>query len=393
LPAATLAVAGLTYASRPVSDERRGLVAASACIALAALIYQGTFLAFCLLPLVLPWKGLVRPSALATALSIACLTPVLMLTALVVSGDRPGQAFVRIARGEANEKARDIYVGKSAWPYIAAVTLGPAQSFAPIPDNRGLRGSWQLLRSPETAAKGIFGLAGALLGGLLLIAILHGALKDQRGEILLGLAGILALPLARSAQYSYLKFYVLIPFFVGVTAPVVLRWRIMPWVGLCLLALNIGNSLTGFQRDRVLNAEVKSVLFDRVKPDACYATMGWGVPYQDWPGMAVAGARFLNAGGKDGIKALIENETDLLKHLESCYCKASAVYTDSFLTPLRETLVQDTQHFAALRLPVEELLLEPQTKDSWKFGQIEIQQYSPEHQRQACAALRSALTK
>jgi hypothetical protein len=395
---ATLAVAGLTFAAVRSNDAERartGILVAVGSIALATLLYQALILALGFLPLAVGPQTL-RRQLRETYTLVACavllaLVPAVMVTTLVVGGDTIGHAAFRAVNGDWTVVYR-VYTapggGHSPGRLLTALVLGPGANAVMVPGNiPGLSSLIPHLRSSGWERSEAIGQVALLLAG---VALTSGAtfiaFRRRDWAWLFALAVLMLLPLARTFQYPYVKFYTLFPALLAIGA-LAIDPRITAWVGGALLLFNgtvVAASVAEGRRAYAANAAFEETL----PPGSCWLTAGWMArETQQWTGFSCGLLRSfpqvadddLEAGSRDASRTFTEC-------LTRCFCEAPMVVTDEF-TPEHRSVVH-TNGFYYRGANLDELLWTPDKGIAVPRQPPEIFVYSKDAQEHACSQIR-----
>ncbi|HTA47391.1 MAG TPA: hypothetical protein VK789_33345 [Bryobacteraceae bacterium] len=390
-PAVLIAVAGITFARFRVglSDIARVTIAAAS-IMLAALIYQGILFGFFFLPAVFPVPVLATRRAVLRVLGLALCAPLVTVALLTWSGDTPRNSLRRFLKGEANDAASSEYSKPSARSLAGVAIVGPAYAFASIPERRGLAGSARLLRQWTTAAEGIRGLAAwacmaiAIAGAIVLLIV------RKQAALLIAFIGMMALPAIRISQYSYVKYYALLPLLVVLIVPKLgIRFIYPALLGALLLVSNLWQiRLQRVQFDAVQTQAARE-LYPRVPEGSCFLSSGWGLPVPGWPGDSLAWMHILAGGSAQSQESLAKmNSQQLRGRLRKLFCSCPAVVTDTFIQPNAPSLQEQLSSYHIADLPLPEILVsEPKPAAVFRSSKFTAYRFSSDDQHRACEAL------
>jgi hypothetical protein len=326
--AAAMAVAGLAYARVRRDDPtgaERGVVVAIVAIACAALIYQGTILAFGMLPLVASRETLLRRRVLGVLCAAIAIVPAAIVAAQAASGTPLGLALATTVGGERNPLARSFMARASAGKYVVALLAGAPQGIVGLKSFSGLPALLAGLRASDahTVALAAANVLRLLLGCAIVGTLFAAAARRRDWRILVAAAVILILPVLRNQQYGYAKFFVLWPVPVALAA---LRYRARPIaIGALLVLLSNGWLLAEeVRRGRRLYASVQQT-YRAAGPSTCWMTSGWAPPVLYlWPGTAAPILGTLATGNDPAIQA-----GELTRSLRRCFCDSASVWTDT----------------------------------------------------------------
>jgi hypothetical protein len=392
--AATIALGGLVFAAtRPPDKSRIGIIVATIAIALASLFYQGTILAVALIPCAAPPGFLRDRKTPIVILAILLAVPVTMEISLVAaSGDSAAGALQRIIGGEQNSLYKNEMRSHSlpVWPIFAAVTMGPAENIIPIPDSHGIRGIAQRLEQRSTFADGIAEAAGIAFALAMFAAAIALAITHRRFEILLALGVILILPVIRNFQYSYIKFYVLLPIIVALCASMVRG----PWLAFAAATISIFNiayAASDIASQRQWAHALESIYTTNTR-NICWITRGWGPP-QNWPGSCCSLVAVLSRGGAETTTALESlNDAALRKSLKQCFCASSEVVTGDITSESEGDLANIARQFRLQWEPLRNLVWQPSGGDVLlKHDAFTLVRYSARQKENLCTASTSSL--
>jgi hypothetical protein len=388
LAAAAIAVYGLTWAVRHQEiGVRRGVLIAVSLIASSGLVYQGTLFAVFLLPAVVPWRKLLRRDVLPAAAVILALIVVLQILILVIAGDPLTHAWSRVAHGEENVAYRSFLRRGDVSAYIAAVIGGFPQALVFVPEFHGLRGVISKLRAGDV--DGAIAVGRLVAGWALLIGGAWGALRRRDWALVGACAGLGLLPLLRHQQYGYVKFYVLVPVVVAMCAAVA-RGRNAFAALMLLVVLNVPPVVKTIADGRLVYAERRD-RYAAADPNACWMAAAWAPRVsQIWPGTTCAFFGSLTSGhGPTPTDVSKDSHAKLDACLRSCFCEASAVYTDDFRIERRGDLDRVAAHFGYDR-DVSSFLWRPEHGTSMPAGAApEVLVYSRAVQSSLCDAASS----
>jgi len=326
--AAAMAVAGLAYARVRRDDPTgavRGAVVAIVAIAFAVLIYQGTILAFGMLPLVATRETLLRRRVLGTLCAAIAIVPAAIVAAQVASGTPLGLAFATTVGGERNPLARSFMTRASAGKYVVALLAGAPQGIVALRNFTGLPALLAGLQASDarTQALAAANVLRLILGCVIVWSLVGAAVRGRDWRIIIALALILLLPVLRNQQYAYSKFFVLWPVPVALVA---LRYRARPIAIAALLVLLSNGWLLAEQvrRGRSLYTSVQQ-LYRAASPTTCWMTSEWAPPLAYlWPGTTAPILGTLATGSDPAIQA-----AELTRSLRRCFCDSASVWTDT----------------------------------------------------------------
>jgi hypothetical protein len=357
---ATVALAGLVYlASQPPKDASKGLYVAATAIAIATLLYQGIILGVALVPCAIARDARVRLRAIILSCAILGVAPLVMLTTLTATGNRPATAIHLMLTGEENTLFRSLLASHRLplWERpIAAISFGVASSIIQLPDNLGLRQGLRLLLHSTTFMAGALNILGRLLALVIVAAGAAVIVRRRDWRIGIAFAGLLILPILRG--YAYLKYYALMPIVIALVASVSPP-AIVLGAGGVVAAFNLTYLARDIGRDRQLAHDI-APLFASANSSACWLTTGWGPPIFGWPGSICSMSQVLAAADTDQVDAMItENNRTLKESFRRCFCESSAVYTDDLTLALQERAAGLANHYRFAGADLNELLWNP----------------------------------
>jgi hypothetical protein len=276
--AVTIAIIGVTFArfKKGLSDGVRLIIAILA-IALASLLYQGLLFGLFFLPAIFPVTILFSGRNAFRIIFLGVVGPLGTITLLTLGGESPRNAMGRFLQGEANQLSSQQYSVVSPKNFAGVVIVGPTYALASIPERRGLKGSVRLLSHLDTALEGIIGAAAWLCTAIALIAAVVIVVHKRQFGLLFAFAGIMLLPMIRMSQYSYLKFYVLLPFLVVLVVPRLKVKFIYPGtLGALILVSNLGHFWAERTELKSLRLQVAHDLYPHLPEGTCFVSSGWG---------------------------------------------------------------------------------------------------------------------
>lgn len=390
-PAALIAVAGLTYARfrDGLSDSAR-LTVATGSIAVASVIYQGLLFGLFFLPAIFSVRIMFSPRNAIRIAGGALAVPLCTIILLSLSGDTPRNAARRFLQGEANSASSSQYSRVSAKNLAGVAIVGPAYAFASIPDLRGLAGTARLLRQRETAFEAIRGGAAWFAMAVAITATLVLLVVRRHFALLLAFAGVMALPAMRMSQYSYPKYYVLLPFLVVLAVPrLQVRFVYPALLGVLVLLSNVAQMRAERVQAEELRVRVAEELYPRIPDRACFLTNGWGPSVPEWPGDSVSWAQILNGGSSESQEENYRaNSRALHDRLKKLFCTCPAVVTDAFLAGNRGPLQQELSTFHIEGIPLAKLLVPSAAQATiFQAPRFTVYRFSVEDQHRACEAL------
>ena len=393
LSAAAIAVIGLGYAAagRPdAPDARRRILVAVAAIALGGLVYESVILAIGLLPLVVPFRELVRPRTALPAAMILAIVPVVMIGLLVMNGDSLAHAATRAALGAENPLTRDFLRRPGLEQHVVALFAGPPQGVLKMDEFSGFNRVLAQLSDPSARGAAIWTLVLFLLGGVIVAALLFAAARARAWWVLVGFATLLVpLVLLQPQYYGYLKFYSLLPVVLAVAA-IHLPARVAGTMALIVALINVPARVDGLIQERAF-ARVVTPVYKAAGAEACWVTSGWGPPLSmRWPGQNCGILQALAHGtGEDVNRLLATQHGALTECLEACFCRSNEVLTNDMTSDRRSVVQQLATTFGFDRIAIDDLLLRPGEGKSLMPGDRPILRYGPDRQRQVCDAIRA----
>ncbi len=386
--AAAIAVAGLAYARVRRNDPtgaERGVVVAIVAISCAALIYQGTILAFGMLPLVASRDTLLRRRVLGVLCAAMAIIPVVMVAAQAVSGTPLRLALETAVAGERNPLTRSFMTRASAGKYLVAALAGAPQGIVALKNFSGLPALLTGLQASDarTVALAMANLLRLMLGGLIVWGLFVAALRRRDSRLLVAAAVILILPVVRNQQYAYSKFFVLWPVPVALAA---LRYRARSIaVAALLVLLSNGWLLTEeIRRGRRLHTIVER-LYGAAGPTTCWMTSGWAPPMPHlWPGITAPVLGTLATGSDPAVQS-----RQLTRSLRRCFCESASVWTDT--TRQDGPIVADlARHFDYGVVDLTTFLVDPLPAGVSTDTPLSVQIYSDQDRLRICRTVAAA---
>jgi hypothetical protein len=394
LCAAAIAVIGLGYAAagRPDSpDARRRILVAVAAIALGGLVYQAVIFAIGLLPLVVPFRELLRPRTVLPAAMILAVVPVVMIGALVVSGDSLAHAATRAALGFGDNPIYRNYLRRPGLEqYVVALVAGPPLGVLQVGEFSGFNRVLAQLSDPNARGAAIWILVHFLLGGVIVATLMFAAARARAWWVLVGFATLLVLPvLVLPNYYGYTKFYILFPVVLAAAA-IHLPARVAGAIALIVALVNVPARVDGLIHERAF-ARVLTPVYEAAGAEACWVTSGWVPPlWMRWHGRICGILGTLALGtGEDVDRLLASQHRTLTECLEACFCRSSEVLTDNMTSDVRSVVQQQATMFRFDRIAIDDLLLRPGVGETLTPGDRPILRYRPAEQRQVCDAIRA----
>jgi hypothetical protein len=400
---ATLVMVALGWAARRVArldaseaDRRRALLVTVAAIAVAALLYQGLVLALGLLPLVFPRETLRDRRAQLQAALILAAIPLVMVGPLVLGGDSLQRALGRALQGEENPLYRS-YLKKTG-PFarvtatIVALVGGPPQGLVQVGDFHGFNGLIAGLRGGEGRSQALGILGRFAFGGGIILAGVIAAIRRRDRAVLIAFTVLMILPLVRSQQYGYIKYYIFLPVvvafaagrarpgLVGLLAAVLVWLHVVSWV----------RALPGEHRDYREHAAV----YEQAGAQGCFFTPAWAPPYSFlWPGRVCGVLTALASGhGDTDAQVIAGAHARMTAALDACFCESSGVYADDLTESLRPQLAESARQFRYTSFDLGELVL-PEGRASRVSPPDVLRplyRYPPDDQRRICESVKRA---
>jgi hypothetical protein len=355
---ATIALAGLVYlATRQPGYGVQGLMIAAVAVTVASLLYQGLILAVALVPLALPRAASIVPTTVLLFCGILAPAPATMLIAMTANGVTGGDAMRQITTGMQNELYKAEMKSKTlpVWPYIAALTAGPAENLVTIPRNRGIRGCVKLMSRRATLAEGIFETTGFLFALSVLFTSMILVARRREWRITAAFMGMSLLPVVWSFEYSYVKFYVLMPVIVAIVAAGESAIPMLA-VGLAIGSFNSVHITREIMAGRRLSQDITPI-FQRAGASACFVTTSWGPPAIGWPGSVTSMNAVFSQGHSGGTAATVNlNNRAMIGSLRRCFCDSSAVLTDDIVDSSADAVVALAANYEFSGLDLTEIL-------------------------------------
>lgn len=350
---ATLVVCVLGWAAtriaRPVAsaeERRRALVVAVAAIALAALLYQGLVLALGLLPLVFPREALRDRRAQVYALLIVAAVPVVMLGALLLSGDTLTHALERALRGEENVLYTTYMKKSGVTPRLVALVGGPPQGLAVVSGFHGFNGLLASLRGggPDRV-QSLRTLATFGFGGLIVALGVFAAVRRRDFVVLFAFGVMMLLPVVRCQQYGYLKYYIFMAVIVAFAAARA-RPALVAGLAVALLLLNTGPTIASLPT-RVRDHREQLAAYGRADVRSCWMATGWTPPYSyAWPGSVCGVLAALASGhGQTEREVVAVAHAAMTSCLDTCFCRSSGVFMNDMTEEAVPLLAASAQQF------------------------------------------------
>ena len=386
---AALGAMGLLLAAkaRPDSDFSWYAVAGVTVICVAGLLYQGIILALGMLPAVMPRGSLFRRRTLLVAAAFAIgLWSGANFALAKASSASFGETALRFTRNGDNELYARWVKTSSSTPLVAAV-LGPASGMSMPPHFTGVRAMLEGI--PHRSLVSVVQALALIVGGVVFWILLGSAVVRRRGWLVAAACAILVLPLLRPSQYSYFKFYVLLPVFVALAA-VNLKATVAATLLALLAPLNGYLTCSSLTEGRALFAE-RARAYERASANDCWVTASWipAVP-QIWPGRSCSLLATLSSGRGSAMEQLMaEQKASLKRCFRWCYCEARSVWTDDMVASRLDQIRDLALYFQAQELLSARLLWTDATGIIVLRGQagLDVLQFEERARKEACASL------
>ena len=384
LPAAmavtALAVCRVRFASGRGGDGT--ILFTVATIAVASLIYQAVVLSLVFLPLVAPLERFPRRTvAIGIALITLCI-PAILIAARMAAGDPVSVALLTTFRGERGDLVRASLTSATPMKWAAALLAGPPQAIVGLWKFQGLP---LLARGVVIRDADAFANAARLSLGLGIVGLLAwAAVRTRDWRIAVAALGVVALPILRNQQYTYVKFYLLWPAVVAL-AMTKLRLRHASAIAIIIVVLNSWLVARTVVEGRGRRADAQTAYVKATASD-CYFTMDWGPPFwHTWPGSSAAiisifwAADEQAAGEQDRVTPAVRD----------CFCRATSVWTDATVEAGGDVL-RLTNQFGYAGLPLSDFLYRREDGFALPTSVTPMFVFSPARQAELCAKARSA---
>jgi hypothetical protein len=398
MPAAALAMVGLTFAARrtrdPRVDERGGRQAtlvAVGFIAFAALFYQGVILAIGLLPIVVPRTVLRDRKVWVWTGIILALVPITMWIVVAAQGHGAAYAAARIVQPGDNQAYNSYLKRPGLGPHLVALIAGPVEGLVGLHDFRGVGGIVAGLRTPGQHTWALVNGLLIVLGDVVLAAGAIVAVRRREWTLLAGFAALLILPVVvRYQQYGYLKYYVLLPVVLAIAASRA-RPSVVALIAAGVMLVNGAEQISLVRADRAEYTR-RVPVYARAGAGSCWFTSGWAPRYGfRWPGHVCAVLSNLQSYLGEGEGDLSGPHSALMHCLEDCFCQSATVLTDDMTDDARDLVADLGNQFqfhsvdlASLTLSRDRSVILDQSPESV------VMSYPPSEQRRLCAVIRSA---
>jgi len=200
-------------------------------------------------------------------------------------------------------------------------------------------------------------------------------------DLLVGVAGMMALPLLRMSQYGYIKYYVLLPALIVMAIPrLAPRLLIIGLLGALLLSSNASQTYDANAKIKQIQSRLDSEFWPRFPHGVCYVGASWGVPapVYDWRGDWFGWLSILLGDNTPNSKALRAS-------LRKIFCQCTNVVTDSLTTSNTVELTGQLSQFD-LSVPILDIVTTARAK-VFEAPTFSFYQFSAAEQRRACMAL------
>jgi hypothetical protein len=320
------------------------------------------------------------------------LAPALMIVLPALHEGSLSLAVSRALRGEDNPLYRSFLSQSSRLVGIAtAAVAGPPQGMVLLPGFHGMRGMITALSS-ASRTEGLLSLAGLLLGWAVVGGSVLRAVRRRDLAWLLGLAALLLLPVvARTSQYTYLKFYVLYPALLAMSLADAAPRPVMV-AALGLFLFNVGQAAQDVVQGRVLVSEHRAI-FAAAPLGSCGLSEAWSMSLgPSWKSQQCGLLGLLANGSGSDVDVLLETQYVALHDcLINCFCHAPVVYTESMVTSARPETEAMLAHFHYPWTMPDAIWFDlKQAKPLTAHASSPLYRYSPEVQAAVCAELRSS---
>jgi hypothetical protein len=374
---AALAACRIRFVERRAGD--RTVIATIAAIAFASLLYQAVFLAMLFVPLAAPMETLRRRRVWLSGLALIAAVPLLMVAARTAAGDPVAIAILTTLQGERGEIIRASLGRQSPLKWAAALIAGPPQALVGLWRFQGLSHLAAGLLSGDIDA---FTNTARLAAGLAVTAALAAAVL-RAGDWRIGVAavGVLALPIFRNQQYTYVKFYLLWPVVVALASAKLRPARALS-LALVVLALNSVLLAQDVREGRARFADAHRAYASATAGD-CFLTTGWGPPFwHTWPGTSVPLISLFWASDEQTIA-----RSDITRAVTDCFCHSARVWTDA-TSDSEQEVTRLASEFRYAALPLGDYLLRPEDSSAIATANVRMFLYSPERQAQVCRLIK-----
>jgi len=289
------------------------------------------------------------------------------------TGTSPLAAASAVVQGEHNPLTRSMMASQSSWKYLVAAFAGPPQGTVALRSYSGLRALASAAASGEHS--GVVNVFLLLLGLVVTGMLLVRGVKDRQWRVLAAAAIVLALPVIRNQQYSYVKFYVLWPIPVALLA-IRCRARTIFIVATIVLVANVW--LVGEQiREGRGHYRDARAMYASATPSTCWLTSGWTPPFAYlWPGSSTPILGTLATGTDPAAQ-----RAALTASLRYCFCKSDTVWTDTTIKDA-EVVMSIARHFDYREIDVSSLLLDPREANGNFVPNVWL--YSESARQRAC---------
>jgi hypothetical protein len=280
-----------------------------------------------------------------------------MIGALMLSGDTASHALARALKGEENV----LYASWNRKPGLGsraiALVAGAPAGLVYLTEFHGFNGVLANLRGGPGRLLAIETLGLFGLGVALVVAAGISAVRRRDGALLFAFGVMMLLPVVRSGQYGYLKFYIFMAV-IAAFAAVRARPALVASAAVALVLANAGPivlSLKPARRDYREDSKV----YARAGAQSCWVTTAW-IPRFNfrWPGQ-VCGVLAQLASGHGQTEAEVEDmaRASLTACLDQCFCRSSGVYFDEMSESAEPWLTLLAKQFRYTTFDLEQLML------------------------------------
>jgi hypothetical protein len=395
---ATLVAVGLAAAARRAAapgasagDRRLALLVAVTAVAAATLLYQGLLLGLGLIPLVVPLRTLWDRRAWVPAALILAAVPLLMIGVPAANGNSLRHAVERALVAEENPLYRSYLAKPGLTPYLVALVAGLPHGIVSLGEHHGFHGVLADLHDPATRRPALAILLRLGFSMVILAALALAAWRRRDWALLCSFAALAVLPVVRTQEYGYLKFFILMPIvlaFGAARAPKLAAAAVATLV----LGLNAAPLVAGLPAQRQLYDD-RVAVYRRADAHSCWLTTAW-IPRISfrWPGTVCPVLGSLASGaGEDPASVEAAGRAALTACLEDCFCRSSAVFTDDMIDANARPLVADSaRHFAYAAVDLQAVVLPLVRAEivSRPGATPPVYRYPPGEQRRRCGLVR-----
>lgn len=366
IPLVAVALAILARASTEANLLRR-LWVATALVAFASLIYQGMLLSLGLVPLVLGREATARllkhPLRLtlsAAPLAIAFVVPILVVMS---RGQSFAEAVYLLFKATRNPLTLSFPSPPSMSPgkLAAAFVFGPSVNIAGPLFWPGVHGLVAALRDPSSRGAAAGDLLTIVAGVFLMSGLAWAAWRRRDWTPFVAVAAIMVLPVLRSTQNTYVKFFVLLPLVLSI-ASILLRPRFVFIAAIAVFGINVVRFSREVREGRTAFAKYVP-FYESLPASACFLTSGWAPPINQHftrPVCPALGYLAANDAGRGlSPEAIVaQNQEILATCYERCICSDGPVLTDDMLLRNRGEISAIFDHFGFASVPVDSVLLD-----------------------------------